>query len=83
MGMEPTVPDPLGQPVLIMGREAVQLPINDDELEDLVYTLTGVKIPRVKGYEDHGAPFTTFADAFFAPCPVAVWQGSRGLAGKS
>jgi hypothetical protein len=29
------------------------------------------------------APFTAFADAYFARHPVVLWQGSRGLAGKS
>ena len=43
----------------------------------------GIQIPRVKVCHDHVAPFTAFADAYFARSPVAVWIASRGFGGKS
>lgn len=58
-------------------------PQTDDDLHDYVWLMFGVNIPRVNVCPDHSAPFTAFAEAFFAREPVAVWKGSRGLAGKS
>lgn len=58
-------------------------PQTDDELYWLVGALWGVLIPRHKVCPDHVAPFTAFADAFFARSPVAVWKASRGFGGKS
>lgn len=62
--------------------QLVRPPLNDDELWWLVYTMWGVQIPRVKICDDHVAPFTAFAHAFFARSPFALWYGSRGT-GKS
>ena len=45
--------------------------------------MTGLSIPRVKMCSHHCAPFTAFADAFFARSPFCVWKASRGFGGKS
>lgn len=58
-------------------------PRDDDELYDLVQTLWGITIPRHKVCPDHSAPFTWFADSFFARAPQTLVHGSRGLSGKS
>jgi len=58
-------------------------PRNDDELWWTVLALWNVKIPRVKVCPDHCAPFTAFADAYFARSTVALWIGSRGFGGKT
>lgn len=55
----------------------------DDDLWYAVRDLAGITIPRVKVCEDHVAPFTAFADAYFARSRNAVWYASRGLGGKS
>ena len=55
----------------------------DDELWDAVRDQTGITIPRVKVCENHVAPFTAFADAFFSRSRNAVWLASRGFGGKS
>ncbi|MBE9479627.1 MAG: hypothetical protein IMY80_06635, partial [Chloroflexi bacterium] len=55
----------------------------DDDLWHAVQDLAGITIPRVKVCEDHVAPFTAFADAYFARHRNIVWHASRGLAGKS
>lgn len=69
-----------------------RLPETDDELYYIVKALWGVTIPRHKVCPDHVAPFTAFADAYFARNSVnpehgvdsiALWHGSRGLSGKS
>lgn len=57
-------------------------PLTDDELWWLVFVMWGIQLPRVKICEDHVAPFTAFANAFFARDPFALWYGSRGT-GKS
>lgn len=58
-------------------------PQDDEELWYLVKAIWGVRIPRAKVCDDHVAPFTAFADAYFARSPVAVWKASRGLGGKT
>ena len=69
-----------------------RLPETDDELYHVVQALWGVTIPRHKVCPDHVAPFTAFADAYFARNSInpelgvedmALWHGSRGLSGKS
>lgn len=58
-------------------------PQDDDELWEAVYTVFGVRIPRVRVCKNHVAPFTAFADAYFARSPSSVWKASRGFGGKS
>lgn len=64
-------------------KKRTAVPRTDDELWETVRQVTGLSIPRVKVCPHHCAPFTAFADAFFARSPFAVWKGSRGFAGKS
>lgn len=59
------------------------MPTTDDELWDAVYHLWGIKIPRAAVCPGHVAPFTAFADAYFARGPVMIWKASRGFGGKS
>lgn len=56
---------------------------DDDELYEHVVRLTGFRIPRKRVCPGHRAPFEAFADAFFARSSMAIWKGSRGLAGKT
>lgn len=56
---------------------------SDDELYEYTLNTLGVKIPRLAVKQGHVAPFTAFAEAYFARSPVAVWLGARGLAGKT
>ena len=61
-------------------------PRDDDELWVYVRETWGVEIPRLVHPDCsgvHAAPFTAFADAYFARIPTAVWIGSRGLGGKT
>lgn len=58
-------------------------PKTDNELWEMVYLLWGFKIPRTKVCADHVAPFTAFADAYFARNPIDIWKASRGFGGKS
>jgi hypothetical protein len=60
-----------------------RLPHDDDELWWTVFALFGYRIPRVSVCPGHTAPFTAFADAYFARYPSMVWKASRGLGGKS
>lgn len=60
-----------------------RFPQTDNELWWWVYATWGVKIPRQKVCPNHVAPFTAFADAFFARAPVMVWKASRGFGGKT
>lgn len=62
---------------------AIPLPTTDDELWDHVKKYFNVEIPRRKICEHHEAPFTAFADAYFARSTVSVWKASRGFGGKS
>ena len=55
----------------------------DDQLWHYVCQSWGVAIPRLAVCPTHVAPFTAFADAYFARDSMVVWEGSRGLAGKS
>lgn len=60
------------------------LPIRREEtLKLFVRKAWGVKIPDVQVCPDHSTPWRAFADAYFARSSMAVWHGSRGLAGKS
>jgi len=58
-------------------------PQDDDELWWLVKAMWGYEIPRKAVCEGHVAPFTAFADAYFARYPVTLWKASRGFGGKS
>lgn len=60
-----------------------RLPQDDDELWWTVFGLWGYRIPRTPVCPGHVAPFTAFADAYFARYPSMVWKASRGLGGKS
>lgn len=60
-----------------------RFPQTDEELWWWVYATWGVKIPRQAVCPGHVAPFTAFADAFFARAPVCVWKASRGFGGKT
>lgn len=55
----------------------------DDELHEYVKRAVGIDIPRKKVCENHVAPFTAFADAFFRRSIVAIWKASRGYGGKT
>lgn len=61
----------------------LRLPETDEELWWTVRYLWGIEIPNTAVCEGHVAPFTAFADAYFARSPVYVWKASRGLAGKT
>jgi hypothetical protein len=61
----------------------VPCPRTDDELHAAVKKYFGVDIPRVAICKNHCAPFTAFADAFFARQHMSVWKASRGFGGKS
>lgn len=58
-------------------------PRTDDELWHVIKSFWGINIPRVRVCEDHVAPFTAVAHAYFSREPnFAVWYASRG-SGKS
>jgi hypothetical protein len=61
----------------------IPIPKTDDELWIAVRDYFGIEIPRKKICEHHEAPFSAFADAFFARHTVTVWKASRGFGGKS
>lgn len=56
---------------------------DDDELHAWVEQHLGIRLPRVAVCETHVAPFTAFADAYFARAPRCVWKASRGFGGKT
>jgi hypothetical protein len=56
---------------------------SDEELYQYTLNTLGVTVPRVAVKPGHAAPFTAYADAYFARHPVSVWLGARGLAGKT
>ena len=58
-------------------------PQDPDELWEYVYTLLGLRIPRLRVCPGHQAPFDAFADAYFAKTSTAVWKASRGFGGKT
>lgn len=58
-------------------------PKDNEELHSLVKALWGVNFPTRSVCDDHVAPFSVFADAFFARAPQILLHGSRGLSGKS
>lgn len=58
-------------------------PQTEDELWDATYNLTGIKVSRHKVCHKHDAPFTAFADAYFARTSMAIWKASRGFGGKT
>ena len=64
-------------------QSAWTLPQNDAELWAYVAKTWGISIPRTAVCPDHVAPFTAFADAYFARDSMIVWEASRGLGGKS
>ena len=55
----------------------------NEELWWWVLATWGVKIPRQKICPDHVAPFTAFADAYYARHSSAIWKASRGFGGKT
>jgi hypothetical protein len=66
-----------------MATNIARFPQDEDELWEFVTTFLGIQIPRVAVCPTHVAPFTAFADAFFARSPVMIWKASRGFGGKS
>ena len=60
-----------------------RLPATDDELWWTIYSLWGIRVPRISVCPGHSNPFDALADAYFARYPVCVWWASRGLGGKS
>jgi hypothetical protein len=68
---------------LARGDVPTMFPKNDDELWEAVKYYVGIEIPRDKVCPNHVAPFTAFADAYFARSTLAIWKASRGLGGKS
>jgi len=58
-------------------------PTTDDELHAAVKYYLNIDIPRIKVCKTHSAPFTAFADAYFARNVISIWKASRGLGGKS
>ena len=82
----PVVTRSSSAPITTEKRESnfiLRFPKNDDELWWWVYATWGVRIPRHKVCPNHVAPFTAFADAFFARAPVMIWKASRGFGGKT
>jgi hypothetical protein len=60
------------------------LPIRKEAtLKLFVKKCWGVSIPELTVCPGHSSPWQAFADAYFARSSMAVWHGSRGLAGKS
>lgn len=57
---------------------ALTKPKTPDELWNYVRVLFNISIPRKAVTEDASAPFTAFAEAYFATAPISVWIGSRG-----
>lgn len=55
----------------------------DSWLHDWVHIYFDIYIPKVQVCRDHVAPFKAFADAFFARHSIMLWEGSRGLSGKT
>lgn len=55
----------------------------DDELHAWVVGHLGIRLPRVAVCEHHVAPFTAFANAYFARDARCVWKASRGFGGKT
>lgn len=64
-------------------RAAAHRPQTDDELHAWVRKNLGLSIPRAACCSGHVAPFTAFADAYFARSSMSVWLASRGFGGKS
>lgn len=50
---------------------------------EVVKRYAGIEIPREKVCPNHVAPFTAFADAYFARYPLSIWIASREFGGKS
>lgn len=76
-------PTPPGEETPTLRCKVDRYPVTDEELWEFVATFLGVEIPRVVVCPGHVAPFTAFADAYFARHPMTIWKASRGLAGKS
>lgn len=58
-------------------------PQTDEELWWLVRAMWGRTIPRQQVCPGHVAPFTAFANAYFARHPIQIWKASRGFGGKT
>lgn len=63
--------------------DEIPIPLTNDELWDFLDKYLNIRIPRIQVCENHCAPFTAVADAFFARHPISVWKASRGFGGKS
>jgi hypothetical protein len=78
---------PEGQRRALLTKLRSLAPKDDEHLHDWVHLYLGVWIPREPHPEcrakGHVAPFTAFADAYFARSDISVWKASRGLGGKS
>jgi len=61
--------------------------LHPEDVRSYLWTAFGVVIPHRRSRHpdcaNHVPPWTAFWDAYSAKDPVAVWWGSRGLAGKS
>lgn len=58
-------------------------PVTPEELWELVVTMWGVRIPRMRVCPGHSAPFDAFCEGYFGNAANwALWYGSRGT-GKS
>ena len=64
-------------------RDRGGIPQTDDALWNYIHEIWEVAIPRLAVCPGHVAPFTAFADAYFARDSMLVWEASRGLGGKS
>lgn len=65
-------------------RYRFRFPITDpDELRVYLEVCWGTIIPDERVCAEHSTPWRAFLDAYFAPEPIIVWEGSRGYSGKS
>ena len=61
----------------------LQSPKTDEELWWWVTSVLGLELPMRAHCKNHSAPFTAFANAFFAREVMSIWKASRGFGGKS
>lgn len=55
----------------------------DADLARYIFNNFGIVIPDKPQCPNHCAPFTAFADAYFARGSTTVWKASRGFGGKT
>src|SRR5689334_12869936 len=61
-----------------------ELPIRTEgKLRDFVEQVFEIRIPDKQICDEHVAPWTAFCHAYFGRSSIMVWEGSRGMAGKS